>query len=855
MLKKLPAVFMSLLEITLEAIAIVDDWWHCLAASRAVSQLLKHSPQELKNQALFQGWQGVNYENDWDEARRRGRGHGMWMAIDVQHIQRSIYWHFVAGVLPDCHLVMLCEGIPSTDVPHCHQYSGGTPQNCHSHFKYLTRQPALTRQSAMILTPSRSESIPSASVPPPPLRSPLLSPIDSQSDCISDSISDSIVTMQALPFAMLVLDSRKRIYAVNDAYSRQFGASVNPLGRSLLELWGQSVAWKLDPAFAEVENVGVPIATLVDLPINATQTRAIQVGIAISRPLVSSVERGATVPRSPVVPASAPAQYYYLSLFMVVANCMGFGNALDTDAGIDPAHAAAFSTAISDSPDGIARFNHAGHLLYANPRLMQWWNCSLNSILQTPYTEIALFQRWGKPWQIMFDRAFVTGQKQTLETRDLALDEDQVLRAYLIPELDAIGTVRSVLVIFHDLTAVKRAQQALVSQASREYTLRLVAQHIRESLDLDRILASAVTGIQRSLQADRVLIYRFASGRYAQIAWEAATSGYPVPSDLRQRRYCIPEPCHPLFLQTERTWIIPTLEAAVVPSGCTAVGATSEDLWRCLLASFGDSQAMGIQSQMVTVIAQEYPKQNPTVWGLLVVHSCTSQREWRVDEADLLQEVAGQLAIGIQHAELIDRLNQQSQHLTATNAALLRANTRLKELSELDGLTKIANRRHFDNMLMCEWQRLSRSKRPLSLILFDVDHFKQYNDTYGHPAGDECLIQIARIARKQLGRPTDLLARYGGEEFVVLLPETDVSGAITVAEAIRQAVWDLAIVHHHTGQIAIFVSISLGVASCIPGREYTPEAFLCFADRALYAAKERGRNRWVCANSSGLASK
>jgi len=178
----------------------------------------------------------------------------------------------------------------------------------------------------------------------------------------------------------------------------------------------------------------------------------------------------------------------------------------------------------------------------------------------------------------------------------------------------------------------------------------------------------------------------------------------------------------------------------------------------------------------------------------------------------------------------------------------MRANTQLKELSELDGLTKIANRRRFDNTLTQEWQRLSRSQAPLSFVLFDVDHFKLYNDTHGHPAGDKCLIQIARTALKQLGRPTDLLARYGGEEFIVLLPETDVRGAIIVAEAIRQAVWDLAIVNHYVHGKPVFVSVSLGVASCIPTRDGSPAAAINAVDRVLYQAKERGRNLWVCAN-------
>ncbi len=820
MLKKIPASLMSLLEITIEAIAIVDDWWRCLAASSAVIHLLQNSAQELENQALFKGWQGVNYEHDWTVAREQGRGQGSWVAIDTQNTERSILWHFVAGVAPHCHLVMLCEGMASVGIPGDYDRQNDLPGDESS-----------ADRATKVLPPKHSPSMHIK----PLVRHPSVRPL-------SDLKQDKVSTIQKLPFAMLVLDSGKRVYAVNDAYRSQFAEGVDPLGCSLQELWGRQAARKLDPAFARVEVTGVPTMMPTLLKTRNEDICSMRVGIAIDPPTAPLSEREPHDPDSQAIHAS----HYYLSLFAMGTDDSNFDVFSDSDMHIR-SRVAEFKAAISYSPDGIARFDRAGHILYVNATLMQWWDCSADQILEQSYTDIDLFQTWGKQWEIMFDRAFVTGRKQTLETDYVAFGDDQALQAHLIPETDIIGTVQSLLVIFHDVTTVKRAQRALVSQASREYTLRLISQHIRESLDLDRILASAVTGVQRSLQADRVVIYRFSANQYAQIAWEAAISGYPVPSNLRQHQYFIPEACRSFFLQSERTWIVPTMNNI----DSVASEVTPENWRLCLIASLGDPKAMGIQSQMVAAIVQEYPKHPPTVWGLLVAHACTNQREWRIDEADLLHEVAGQLAIGIQHAELMDRLNQQSQNLTATNIALIHANTRLKELSELDGLTKIANRRHFDDTLVQEWQRLTRSHMPLSLILFDVDHFKQYNDTYGHPAGDECLIQIAQTALKQLGRPTDLLARYGGEEFIVLLPETDISGAIIVAEAIRQAIWNLEIVHHYAKSAAVFVSVSLGVASCIPTRERTPEAVISSADQALYEAKKRGRNLWVCANYSG----
>lgn len=827
MLKKIPISLMSLLEITLEAIAIVDDWWRCLAASSAASHLLQRSLQELQDQALFQGWRGIDYEHDWDKARGQGRGQGFWEAIDTQDTQRSICWNFVAGVTPDCHLVMLREGRQPVGVSRCDRSQNDWP-----------RLESSIHDVTQILPPTQSQSTPATFLAQ-----------HSSAPFKSDLKSKKISAIQALPFAMLVLDSDKRVYAVNDAYRNQLAEGIDPLGCSLQELWGRQAARQLDPVFARVEVTGVPTMIPTLLKLRDEETSPMRVGIAIDRPPVPGSGEAPEDPDSPAMNTSGHVDYYYLSLFAMETDNSHLGFSSNSDVETQ-ARVAEFKAAISYSPNGIARFDRAGHFLYVNATLMQWWACSADQTLNQSYTDIELFQKWGKQWAVMFDRAFTTGRKQTLETDYFAFGDSQALQAHLIPETDAIGTVRSLLVMFHDITTDKRAQRALVSQASREYTLRLISQHIRESLDLDRILASAVTGIQRSLQADRVLIYRFSGGPQAQIAWEAAISDYPVPSDLRQRRYCIPEACRSFFLQSERTWIVPTMEENECP-----LSEVTPKNWRlCLLASLGDPQAMGVQSQMVAAIIQEYPKRPPTVWGLLVAHACANQREWHVEEADLLHEVAGQLAIGIQHAELMDRLNQQSQNLTVTNMALISANARLKELSELDGLTKIANRRHFDNTLAQEWQRLTRSHTPLSLILFDVDHFKQYNDTYGHPAGDECLIQIAQTALKQLGRPTDVLARYGGEEFIVLLPETDVSGAIIVAEAIRQAIWNLAIVHHYAKNTAVFVSVSLGVASCIPTRECTPAGVVSSADQALYEAKNRGRNLWVCANYSAATA-
>ncbi len=180
----------------------------------------------------------------------------------------------------------------------------------------------------------------------------------------------------------------------------------------------------------------------------------------------------------------------------------------------------------------------------------------------------------------------------------------------------------------------------------------------------------------------------------------------------------------------------------------------------------------------------------------------------------------------------------------AAEEKLKKANDKLKDLSAIDGLTQIANRRKFDEYCAMEYAKLTRSKNFLSIIMCDVDYFKLYNDTYGHQAGDECLKAIAKVIKTSIKRPSDLAARYGGEEFVVVLPDTDSTGAMHVAENIRKSVKALKIVHEKS-TVDKYVTISLGAASMIPVKNTFHDVLLGMADKSLYKAKEQGRNRTV----------
>jgi len=173
-----------------------------------------------------------------------------------------------------------------------------------------------------------------------------------------------------------------------------------------------------------------------------------------------------------------------------------------------------------------------------------------------------------------------------------------------------------------------------------------------------------------------------------------------------------------------------------------------------------------------------------------------------------------------------------------------RLENRLETLAIEDSLTGLANRRRFDERLTEEWGRAYRNRSSIGLLMIDVDHFKAYNDEYGHPAGDACLRAVAGIIAAEASRTVDLAARYGGEEFAVLLPNTDAAGCARIGEKIRQAVHAAGLVHASSGSLGC-VTVSVGGAACRPILERTAGlgALVEAADRALYAAKEAGRNR------------
>ncbi|WP_343733257.1 diguanylate cyclase [Duganella sp.] len=167
----------------------------------------------------------------------------------------------------------------------------------------------------------------------------------------------------------------------------------------------------------------------------------------------------------------------------------------------------------------------------------------------------------------------------------------------------------------------------------------------------------------------------------------------------------------------------------------------------------------------------------------------------------------------------------------------------LRSQTFADGLTGIANRRHFDVAMEKEHRRAKRGGTPLSLLMIDIDHFKAYNDHYGHQKGDQCLIQVAAALAGMLKRPCDLMARYGGEEFAMILPDTEPEQAWRMAEAIRARTQELAIPHERNSDPSQRVTVSIGIATQQADAPLETEALIGAADRALYQAKRTGRNR------------
>ncbi|MDO9592174.1 MAG: diguanylate cyclase, partial [Erysipelotrichaceae bacterium] len=209
---------------------------------------------------------------------------------------------------------------------------------------------------------------------------------------------------------------------------------------------------------------------------------------------------------------------------------------------------------------------------------------------------------------------------------------------------------------------------------------------------------------------------------------------------------------------------------------------------------------------------------------------------------EILGTLSAYLSIAIQNAQKSEKLQEEIRQREHAQQELSELNMELAELSELDGLTGIANRRRFDEFYLQEWNRAIRAQQNVALLMVDIDFFKQYNDHYGHLSGDEIIIRIAHLIKECVKRSSDLVARFGGDEFIVLLSDTDTEGAKIVAKNIQDALLVCGIKHDYS-EICPYITLSIGIAVVTPTQDLQPSLLIQKGDLALYQAKQSGRNQ------------
>lgn len=343
----------------------------------------------------------------------------------------------------------------------------------------------------------------------------------------------------------------------------------------------------------------------------------------------------------------------------------------------------------------------------------------------------------------------------------------------------------------------QRTQIALQQQAQRERLLAKMIEQIRQSLDLREIIKTTVGEVRRFLNADRVVIYRV-----------------------------IPEPPWTIIAVADRhdnEQVISSVEAVVKDHQLSDTILSIEPSNLQHFLKDNDLSDTYHSALIVPIIANN-------LWGILVAYHQNDFTPWQDWEQDFLNQLADQVSIAIQQAKLYHQLEQ--------------ANAKLQQLATLDGLTGVSNRRHFDEILQKEWNRALREQQPLALILCDIDFFKNYNDTYGHPTGDDCLKAVAKILQEGCQRAGDTVARYGGEEFAIILADTEAQGAFIVAQNIVKLLEELQI-PHRSSIVNSYVTLSIGISSLIPKSDLQPIQMIRNADLALYSAKAQGRNQII----------
>ncbi|HEY9808414.1 MAG TPA: diguanylate cyclase [Halomicronema sp.] len=406
------------------------------------------------------------------------------------------------------------------------------------------------------------------------------------------------------------------------------------------------------------------------------------------------------------------------------------------------------------------------------------------------------------------------------------------------PLLSLEGKPDGVLGVATDITERLVAEQNLWLQNEQERLLNSIVKQIRQSLRLEDILHTTVTKVRQFLRTNRVLIYQKQGKEFYEVVVEASSNdgkkmlGTSVNHSLLIEMSGCLENCCSLDIKAIEDINMAGLSQDV-KNWLEEWEVQSQLAIPIVFAR--QTQGEGLCSQARPRFWQENFEFVPScfLWGLLVAQQCETSRKWQGWEIEFLSSLSDQVGIAIEQAELLGQLEA--------------ANFELQRLSNLDGLTGLANRRRFDEYLASEWLRQTINQKPLSLILCDVDFFKRYNDSYGHQAGDECLQNIAK-AIDAAHKPDGLAARIGGEEFAVILAG-DLPKALDVAKKIHAEVGALMIVHPDSS-VGKYVTISVGVATTIPNSKGSLTGLIEVADRTLYRAKQQGRNQVIAIDFS-----
>ncbi|MGK7944920.1 MAG: diguanylate cyclase [Microcystaceae cyanobacterium] len=386
-----------------------------------------------------------------------------------------------------------------------------------------------------------------------------------------------------------------------------------------------------------------------------------------------------------------------------------------------------------------------------------------------------------------------------LNSRDLALEAiSQGAQDFLIK-----GKFQRELLSLAINYAIKRQriQEELQVQIERERLMARMVERIRQSLDLDTILRATVEEVRKFLCTDQVLIYRCEPDDQGAIVAESLGEHYE-----EQRNQ---------HIQKLLDYISQfSSSIAFNPHQTPPIFSVLED------NQWIDSM---VHSLLTVPIWQSSETQKHHLWGQLIAYDYGGNRRWQEWEVEFLTQLGNNMAIALKQAELYQQVAR---------------------LAHQDGLTGLANRRLLDGTLEQEWKRLVREKSPLSLVMCDVDFFGKYNNAKGYLEGDDCLKTIAEILKNACQRSADLAARFGGEEFLLILPNTNANGALTVAKKVQQSLISHQLPHPKSS-VSSWVTLSIGVTTEIPQSSQTAMMLLDRVAQAVQQAKREGRNRIV----------